>query len=162
MKLIYNFLILFITALLLSNSSCKKDKYLKDYDYIIFGSSYGMCAGPNCNTTYLLNDKGAFRSETYLRDNDITLHHVKLSESKFKQLKELSTKIPQQLYTSAKPEETFGCPDCADQGTLYLEIKEKNKSAKKFRIDTNEGSLPEHIKSIAVDIKASIEIAKIL
>ena len=147
--------------LLMSNSSCQKEGFsLKgETDYIIFGSSYGMCVG-DCAITYLLKSDGLYKSKDYLKTGNANTFTEKLSAEKFQQLKNITASIPSELVNSNKDEETFGCPDCADQGGYYLELIRESKKNKIFRIDTNTDQLPDYVKKAAAEIKKAIDVAK--
>jgi hypothetical protein len=148
-------------VLLMSNSSCQKEGFsLKgETDYIIFGSSYGMCVG-DCAVTYLLKSDGLYRSKDYLKTGNVSSFTEKLSDEKFQQLKNIPSSIPSELINYTKDEETFGCPDCADQGGYYLELIREGKKHKTFRIDTNTDQLQDYVKKAAEEIRKAIEVAK--
>ena len=146
---------------LMSNSSCQKEGFsLKgETDYIIFGSSFGMCVG-DCAITYLLKSDGLYKSKDYLKTGNINTFTEKLSNEKFQQLKNISSSIPSELVNYKKDTETFGCPDCADQGGYYLELIREGKKHKIFRIDTRTDPLPDYVKKAAEEIRKAIEMAK--
>ena len=160
MKGILKLNIIIACLFLLTNTSCQKDGIdLNDEtDYLIFGSSYGFCMG-ECATTYLLKSDGLYKSATYLKTGDLNTFNEELSEEKFNQIKGLEQKIPAEFLEEKKDESTFGCPDCSDQGRLYLEISIGGRK-KRFNIDNYTENLPEHVKSIALDIRANINIAR--
>ena len=145
----------------MSNSSCQKEGFsLKgETDYIIFGSSYGMCVG-DCAITYLLKSDGLYKSKDYLKTGNVNSFTEKLSDEKLQQLKNIPSSIPSELINYTKDEETFGCPDCADQGGYYLEIIREGKKHKTFRIDTNTDQLQDYVKKVAAEISKAIEVAK--
>ncbi len=147
--------------ILFTSSSCQKSIFHLDgeTDYLIFGSSYGMCQG-DCSNSYLLKSDGVYKSKTYIRNGDKNSFTEKLSNDKFQQIKSISNSIPAELINYKKNEESFGCPDCADQGALYLELVRSSKVPKVFRIDTNTGDLPEYLQKTALDIKEAIKIAQ--
>lgn len=150
--------IILITVVLFTAASCEKSA-LTDPDYIIFGSSYGMCAGTDCAVSYMITDEGVSKSSSYLRNGDLSTHNEKLSDEKFEQLKALEAKIPAEFFMGGDEEKQFGCPDCADQGTLHLIII-KGETQKRFRIDTRTDGLPAYVKKMAEEIKAAIAIAR--
>jgi hypothetical protein len=53
--------------------------------------------------------------------------------------KQLIDQFPDQLIKNQ--EDTYGCPDCADQGGYYLELRTK-KETRTWRIDTRDQDLP--------------------
>ncbi|MBK9487878.1 MAG: hypothetical protein IPO07_03120 [Haliscomenobacter sp.] len=48
-------------------------------------------------------------------------------------------------------DEVFGCPDCADQGGFYLEIKQ-GKSTRSWRIDTNDDQIPAYLSAYTAKV----------
>lgn len=162
MKILFNKLTLVIACvLLLINLSCQKDgiDLNGETDYIIFGSSYGFCVG-ECATTYLLKSDGLYKSTTYLKTGELNSFTEKLSVEKFSQVKGLEQKVPKEFLNENSEEKTFGCPDCADQGALFLEVARRGHQNKRFTIDTRTDGLPDYVKSVAIHIKAGIEIAR--
>ena len=162
MKKLFKRISLISTAIfLMSNSSCQKEGFsLKgETDYIIFGSSYGMCVG-DCAVTYLLKSDGLYKSKDYLKTGNANTFTEKLSNEKFQQLQNISSSIPSELVNYKKDTETFGCPDCADQGGYYLELIREGKKHKIFGIDTRTDPLPDYVKKAAEEIRKAIEMAK--
>jgi hypothetical protein len=49
-------------------------------------------------------------------------------------------------YLLDNPGKTFGCPDCADQGSFHIEVKE-NGVLKFWHIDTDSNKQPAEIRS---------------
>ncbi|MGB4775194.1 MAG: hypothetical protein WBP45_08480 [Daejeonella sp.] len=149
-------------VVLMCISACKKDPHVSilEKDYIIIGYGNGFCAS-NCEVTYLINKDGVFRSVNYLQTKKLSSFNQKLSEEKFKQVKDFETKIPEELINSGKDEVTFiGCPNCADQGSYYVEIVIKGKNPKCYFIDTITDELPDYLKKFAIDINGTLGILK--
>ena len=74
-----------------------------------------------------------------------------LPVDKFNLAKKLLDKFPQ--YLLFNPNKTFGCPDCADQGGYYIEIKEKNGEVKNWHIDTDTSKQPAEIRAYIEDLR---------
>lgn len=147
---------------LMSISGCTKDPNVSilEKDYIIIGYENGFCAS-NCEVTYLINKDGVFKSVDYLKTKKLSSFSQKLSKEQFKQVKDFETKIPKELINSGKDEITFiGCPNCADQGSYYVEIVIKGKNPKRYFIDTITDELPDYLKEFAVDINDTLNILK--
>jgi len=60
--------------------------------------------------------------------------------------KELFDNLPP--YSKNHPNETFGCPDCVDQGKIYMEIK-INGVVEYWNIDADLNQLLEEIREFA-------------
>ncbi len=94
-----------------------------DGDYLIFGHFYGECLGERCVETfkleedYLLEDTRASLGRPY---NFETGYRV-LPQTDFERAQALLDAFSRQLLD--EPDTTFGCPDCADQGGLYIEYR---------------------------------------
>jgi hypothetical protein len=120
-------------------TSCKKEN-TEQADELIFGTHYGMCGG-NCFKVFGLNNEQLQRDTTenylpnYLTYNftgSITLH-----DSLFQQVNHLLNEIPAELFTLT--EKTYGCPDCHDQGGIYIELN-RNGVTRRFNIDNDSTS----------------------
>ena len=113
--------ILFIPLFLfLGLSSCKKEAQTNcETDYLIFGHFYGFCIGETCVETYKLTDTKLYEdsNDVYFGEGPFTF--LELSQSKFTLVEDLESFIPQGLI--ALPDSTFGCPDCADQGGVFIQ-----------------------------------------
>lgn len=127
------YIFLFISLIILS-TSCKKEKQLCN-DSLVLGTYYGNCAG-NCFNVYRLDyDK--------LQEDEIPEHLIDyttytfsatktLAESKFELVKNLIYEIPAELKLNTN--KVYGCPDCADEGGVFLEVTLDGKSSR-FNID---------------------------
>ena len=128
MKLILKSNLIIAFVLLVVASSCQKDGLGLDgeKDYIIFGSSYGFCEG-ECATSYLLKHDGLYKSTSYLRTGRLNTFSEKLNAEKFNQVRGFEQKIPAEFLDEKKPETTFGCPDCTDQGRVVFGLRKEGQ-----------------------------------
>ena len=115
------------------STSCSTSKDANSIIYIKHGSSFGMCHGYCFNeSTYTKTEKIAF-SKAYGRTNPEEFPDKMDTTS-------LDVKIWDGLVNSFvvdsffKLDETVGCPDCADRGSEWLEIK-TNKKVYKVTFD---------------------------
>lgn len=104
---------------------CKKDPVAKFApDYVIFGTSYGECGG-DCARLFKLENQNLYPDDgiEYLMQNggDIPFMTQSLPADKVALAESLKNQIPASLLD--EPEEVLGCPDCRDQGTVYIETK---------------------------------------
>lgn len=135
--------------------SCKKDPVTPDsVDYFTFGVNYCFCID-QCATLYKYADakliKGVGNS---CEPADYTFNGTALPADDLALAETLLNALPDSLFSSS--ETIFGCPDCADQGGYYVEIK-KDGEVKSWRIDTRADDLPEWLKPYQQKIKDTIE-----
>jgi hypothetical protein len=131
-----------IVALSFLFNSCKKKNASIGREYFIFGTHYSECA-KNCSHYFILigdhlypyNDKLPVISQTNLA--------TRLTKEKFKLADALEENFPQ--FLEERPNCTFGCPDCRDQGEINIEIREHGK-IKKWRLDADISQNPEEIR----------------
>lgn len=103
-------------------SSCEK-RVLKENSSISYGTFFSMCTGYCQKQLVITDQQGAFTQrengvgakaktcERVLSDNEVSKIKELLDNSKIKDLPE-----------------TIGCPDCADGGGEWIEIKEDGKT----------------------------------
>ena len=124
MKLFFSAVLYTVFISILTSCSTSKDS--NSITYIKHGSSFGMCRG-YCysESTYTKTEKIAF-SKAYGRTNPEEFPDKSDTTG-------LNVKIWDELVNSFvvdsffKLDETIGCPDCADRGSEWLEIKTKKK-----------------------------------
>lgn len=104
---------------------CKKDPIVQVApDRFIFGSAYGECIG-DCARLFKLENQKLFPDDgvvhlSYNSDDhpfqsqDLAADKVALAES-------LLAQLPAGLMNET--EAVIGCPDCHDQGTIFIETK---------------------------------------
>ncbi len=80
-----------------------------------------------------------------------------LPNSKFDLAIHLKNNFPQ--YLRQHPDTTFGCPDCVDQGRIYIKIKEKGKIVF-WNIDPNKNTQPMEIRDYIQDMENVLEELK--
>jgi len=143
-------------VLLLFLSSCTKES-LDHPDYFAFGNAFGMCQG-NCANFFLMKDKSIYPDEMdYYSGTSLKFKSEVLPEEKYNLAKELIENFPD--YLLKNPDKTFGCPDCADQGGIHIEIKENGKIMR-WHFDTIISNLPAIIQEYVQEISNVIEELK--
>jgi len=101
-------------------------------DYLIFGTFYGECAG-NCTVVYKIQNNFLFEDDQEIGiPEEIPFLPAPLSNTKYQIAEEMLSTFPSDLLNSDK--DIYGCPDCADQGGVYLETGKGNET-RKWRID---------------------------
>ena len=144
-------LIIFMMLLL----SCEKDN-LEDLEYFAFGDAYGFCNG-NCANFFMIRDNNVYPDDMDRYDDPMIFKSVALPAEKYYLAKKLINNFPSYLIDN--PDKTFGCPDCADQGGIHIEIKE-NGQIKKWHFDTNISNLPSRIQDYVKEVSDVINQLK--
>lgn len=139
--------VLSILCLMLGMFSCSQQENddlstaaftnLGDVDHFVFGTYYGHCRG-NCATAFKLQAGGLFADKVdlgYLEPSS-TFETSSLSKAKIDLATKLLEAFPRSLYQEEG--DTFGCPDCADQGGFYVEVQVGKSAPRVWRIDTND------------------------
>ncbi len=128
--------LLIALCLCLPFMACTDDEKIVQFgedDQLIFGTFYGECAG-NCTVLYKIQSGSLFEDDVDFGIPEVILFNdLPLSEADYLIAEELANTFPSDLTDSDK--EVYGCPDCADQGGVYLELKQGDNT-RKWRIDT--------------------------
>ena len=143
--------LLYVSLLLLVFASCKKEKtqlLAKETSLPLnaafsFGVSYGYCVG-ECAKFYLVTNDQIFPDDMQRIQKPLQFKTSALSNDKYLIAKSLIDSFPAFLINN--PDTTIGCPDCYDQGTIYLELK-NDEVVNYWTIDTDEKSQPAEIKA---------------
>jgi hypothetical protein len=124
--------------------SCKKDDdpTLESGDYLIFGHYYGECFGEACMETYKLTDSRLYEDILDMYGGSGPFDFVELPDAEYQQVKDLIDAFPPELLKDDTG--TFGCPDCADGGGLYIEYSHKGE-ARSWRIDQVKEQVPQYL-----------------
>ena len=145
-----------LIVMLLFLSSCTKDN-LDNIDYFTFGNAFGMCQG-NCATFFLIKGGSIYPDDIdYYLGNSLKFKSEVMPTEKYNLAQELIEKFP--YYLIKNPNKTFGCPDCADQGGIHIEIQEKGV-IKRWHFDTTISNLPTEIQDYVLEVSNVIEELK--
>lgn len=122
--------------------------------FLVFGHFYGECGGESCVETFKLTDQNVFEDtiDDYSGQN---LDFVALDNQKFELVNDLLDAFPNQLLSAS--ETTFGCPDCADGGGLFIQYSD-NGSTKSWRIDQNKDNVPSYMRNFIDQVNAKIAV----
>ncbi|MCH9660241.1 MAG: hypothetical protein K0U54_04935 [Bacteroidetes bacterium] len=142
-------------------SSCNEVKELKidpsnsavvnsmeSNEYLIFGTYSGFCIG-DCVTLFKLTNKVLYKETSGKRP-----YQEGFFEGEFMKLPAIDHSRVSVLFGEVNPLEgkksgkTYGCPDCADQGGIYVEYGKGDKKVKGY-LDTNIEALPAELKEHA-------------
>ncbi len=139
--LLISFIILF--------SACKKhDSNGFNPEYFQFGNGGGFCL--NCNHYYLI-ENGKLYADSMCTT---TFLSTPMSNDKYILAKTLVNDFPKYLLDN--PNQTYGCPNCHDQGKVYIECK-INGTVEKWNIDPDTANQPSAIKSYIQQMNTVIE-----
>ncbi len=132
--------------------SCKKSsEKLEDGDYILFGTFYGFCMGEECREMYMLTIDKLYEDI----DDGNEVEYVELPTDLYADVHDIKMSIPADL--TALPDSTFGCPDCHDQGGVFLRIK-KDDVDQSWTIDNDLDAIPTYLHSIVDLIHEKVEL----
>ncbi len=105
-------------------TGCKKSDnsvQVNKMDYLIFGHFHGECEGEECIETFKLTAEILYE-DTLDHYNAENFEFIELSSEKFEQVKDLIDCFPEEL--KKQKDTTFGCPDCIDQGGIFIQYSE--------------------------------------
>jgi hypothetical protein len=115
-------------------------------EYFAFGKAYGECGG-NCATFFAVKNGKAYADDMnyfYRNGEDLVFSPNPLSANKYLKIKELANSMP--TYLTSHSNQTFGCPDCRDQGLIYIE-KRLNGQKAHWMIDPDKDKQPVEIQN---------------
>ena len=142
--------LLYTILILLVFTNCKKSSL--HGDHFIFGSSFSECVG-NCVNYFMLKKEQLYPDDMKNWSDKLKFKNNQLSQDKINLAKKIESNLPNFLKNSISS--TYGCPDCHDQGAIYIEIK-KNSKTTKFKIDTDTSQIPIEIRKYISDIKITL------
>ena len=150
----------FFSVLLLPLTACEEDQlanHLQYDEYLVFGNFAGLCM-ENCVHYYLLDmqNRSLYRinSQEYPSENKVlnllNTERVKLPDEDFQLAKHLAEDLPIQITEETK--QTIGCPDCVDQGGIYLAFSNNGQNYEYF-IDTDKDATPAYLHDYTNELK---------
>ncbi len=147
--------ICFVLMLFLILSSCTEDNSelgLLDKNYFIFGHTYGECEGEECVETFLIS-KGKIYEDVLDIYTKTEYDFIALQNGSMEELIQLPSLLPNELINS--DQETFGCPDCLDQGAIYIE-RSINGKKEHWWIDQDKNAIPAYLWPFANKVNQAI------
>lgn len=147
------FLGFFAIILLLSCNKDNDDNDKIQFDYLIFGRINGECIGEICIEIFKITETSLF--EDTLDSPVQGFEFVALENAKFEQVKDLIDFFPRQLLN--QNETVFGCPNCLDQGELFIQIS-KNGIIKTWSIDQFKNDVPSYLHNFMDKVNEKIAI----
>lgn len=135
--------------------SCKDSTEIKvgTNDYLVFGEAYGFCAG-DCAHFYKINNSKLSKDnlERYT-GSEPTFNNAALPEADYAKAIKLLKNFPE--YLSKNPNQTIGCPDCADQGGVHLYLNRGGES-QYWHVDNNIDNQPIEIREYIAQVRLII------
>jgi hypothetical protein len=126
-------------------------------EYLVFGHFYGMCLGEGCVEIFKLEKKRVLedQQDSYpSNDKFYKGDFLELTRIDFEKSRNLLDFFPDSLLQSTTS--SFGCPDCADQGGLYIEYRYGN-THRFWHIDQSKKDIPHYLHEFVDKVNATIE-----
>lgn len=143
--------ILFAMLLL---AGCKKETTDDSGEpYFIFGKAYGECGG-NCATFFNIQGDKLYADDMQYYTGTFAFQSSALPNSKYETANVLRDSFPS--YLASNPNKTFGCPDCHDQGGIYIK-RCVNGQNQYWNIDTDTAEQPIEIRAYVQQVFAVID-----
>lgn len=135
--------------------ACKKEDNptLENGNYLIFGHYYGECFGETCVETYKLTETQLFEDIINTYAGNGPFDFIELPAAEYEKTKTLMDYFPSELLQAE--ETTFGCPDCADQGGLFIQYAD-GSTIKSWRIDQSKGAVPTYLHAFMDKVNETI------
>ncbi len=137
-------------------TSCEKSNLSPELT-LIFGEAYGFCAG-DCAHFYQINDQHLLKDniEQY-ESTPPGFDSTPLSTADYELAKPLLVDFP--AFLLGNTNQTFGCPDCADQGGIHIYYS-NNTASFFWHIDTNVDNQPPEIRDYIKQLRDVIAALK--
>ncbi len=153
-KLLIIFSALFAVVLI---SNCNQDNDLvidekyksggAELEYIEYGTSFGMCAGYCMKKITISDSKIIFEKKSWnIEEYPIVTITESYNQSDWINL---LTKVDYESFQELNP--IIGCPDCADGGAEWIELKKLNGEA--YKVTFEYGNEPEVLQNFIQDLK---------
>ena len=134
MKISISLLFVFLFGITACDNDIQNDPAPQEKQVFIFGSFAGECLG-NCVHYYKIEAEKLYADDIdHGIPDSIPFQTTPLSAAKYQLAEPLSEDIPDELLTSNQ--QVYGCPDCYDQGGIYLELRNGDK-VQKWQLDTD-------------------------
>jgi hypothetical protein len=158
MKLIKILISLAIGFLLINCEDKNGNIGLSNGEYLIFGHFYGECLGEECTEIFKLTSNKLFEdiADNYPRQSEFyNGNYVEVENSSYELINDLFDYFPKDLLNENNT--VFGCPDCVDQGGLYIEYNEDG-IRKYWIIDQSIESIPTYLHEFISKVNEYIDL----
>ncbi len=134
-------------------AACKKEKRaLIIENSFVFGSYHSLCMD-DCATLFKIQDQQLYPDNTNSYINPLVFSATPMANDRYLLAKPLQDSFPSYLITHT--DTTYGCPDCHDQGLIYIE-QTINGVHRKWTIDAEVSAIPVEIRAYIEQVKAVI------
>lgn len=132
--------LVFLLGLLLLSACSGEDD---NNDAFIIGTFFGECLGETCVEVFQVSEEFIFedRSDLYPSGIDDGRQFEKVDGNAKMFFDQINNAIPASLLNMK--DEVFGCPDCADQGGIYLKLIKDNNEDGYWIFDNDTEDVPE-------------------
>ena len=117
--------IIAMVCLLLIGCKKKKEEKILAGDSLTFGHFYGMCVGEECTETYRLTDEKLFEDSKDTYGCAGPYEFYEMPTEYFEIAASIPSFMPAELLAS--PDTSFGSPDIADGGGLFVQYKQGDR-----------------------------------
>ena len=154
-----NTALLIITAIFFLQSCVNEDEFiLQSGDYLLFGHFYGECFGEDCIEIFRIEDKVLYedKSDNYPTGSDgYSGDFVMLDQELYNKVSDIVLAVPAELSNTESGR--IGCPDCADGGGVYLEVRQDGES-QYWLIDQNLNEIPEFLHTLVKKVNEKVAL----
>ncbi len=140
-----------LTLLIFIFLACEKQPHADLQGSLVFGEAYGFCVGDCAHFFKLTVGKLYQDNIERLTNEEPTFNEMALSNVRFEIARNLLRDFPQ--YLKNNPNQTIGCPDCADQGGIHL-YYHSGIEKMYWHIDTAVDNQPEEIREYLAQVRA--------
>lgn len=125
-------------------------------DHIIFGYFYGHCVGADCVRIFKLTDNNLYRDENNKYPGKGPYVWKKMTNKAFSIAENLPDYFPDEYLPAPQ---TYGCPDCADQGGIVFIIEDAS-TTKIWSLDQDKNQIPDAFHPFMEKINEVIDLIK--
>jgi hypothetical protein len=155
MKYLTSALLAFFALVTLTNCDKEEARVLpSNFDSFTFGKHFCFCTS-TCAILYEISED-ALRAGKGIGciPQDYTFDGVILAQDKYEIAKQLIDEFPVKLIQDSQ--ETYGCPDCADQGAYFLQMRNQRET-RTWRLDTRIEDLPASLQAYQQSIQEVLD-----
>lgn len=146
---------LFVLLLLASCASSDESGDIDQEVTLLFGYYKGLVPGGDLSDIYLLNSSNLYLDSlgNYPSNGFYEGEYTEMDNSDFQIAQDLISFFPSELFDEF--ENYVGCPDCADQGGIYVEY-ERGDQHSFWNIDNQKDALPEYLHEFVDKISEKV------
>lgn len=139
----------------ISSCSSEEEISLDSNSYLIFGHFYGECSGEGWVQYFKLTDIQLFKDTNKNNYTGKGFNFLPIEYKKYLEVKDLIDFFPEKLLESNKAK--FGCPDCYDQGGLFIQYSRAGK-IRTWHIDQAKEDVPEYLYEFMDKVNEKINL----